>query len=134
MAVSYHNGCPASCLSNCISSSFFLVFQPLFFYCLRFLDAKYVSAFFLRYLYEVSGCDFGMLQVDLRSSYMASLFMFPCIARCVEFAYRRHFNSLCFACTFIIIPVYGCVIVADFCVLIMQVVSRAVYAFVFRLI
>jgi hypothetical protein len=30
-------------------------------------------------------------------------FLFPCIARCVEFACRRHFNSLCFACTFLII-------------------------------
>jgi hypothetical protein len=72
-------------------------------YYVRFLDAKYVSAFFLRHLHTVSGCDFGMLQVDLHTSYMALLFMFPCVSRCVEFAYRRHFNSLCFACTFLIL-------------------------------
>ena len=103
MFVIYHYSCPVSCLGNCTSSEFFWYSNHFVLYCVSFLDAKYVSAFFLRYLYEVSGCDFGMLQVDLHTSYLALLFMFPCIALCVEFANRRHFNSLCLACTCLII-------------------------------
>jgi len=102
MLISNHNGCSPSRSGNCISSVFVSYSNYFVLNCLRFLHADNVSAFFLRYLYEFGGRDFGMLQVDLHTSYMASFFMFPCVSNCVEFAIRRHFISLCFACNFLI--------------------------------
>jgi len=102
MHISNHNGCSASFPGNCISSLFVWYSNYLVLNFVWFLDAENVSAFFLRYMHEFGGCEFGMLQVDLHSLYMTLCFMLPCVAHCVEFAIRRHFNSLCFACNFLI--------------------------------
>ena len=71
MFIRYQNGCSASCTGYCISSEFIWNSNYFLLYCVRFLDAEYVSAFFFRYLYGVSSCDFGVLQVDLHTSYVA---------------------------------------------------------------
>ena len=71
-------------------------------YYVRSLHAKYIRAFFFCYSHEVCCCNSGILQVDLRTSYIV-LFTFPSAARFVKIANRRHFSSLYFVCIFLII-------------------------------
>jgi len=101
MRISKHNGCSASRPGDCIISVFVWCSNYFVLKCVRFLDAENVSVFYLRYLHEVGGCVFGMLQVDLHTSYMALFFMFPCVSHCVEFSIRLNFSSLCVACNFL---------------------------------
>ena len=102
MLNSNHKGCSASRHGNCKISVFVWYSKYFVLNFVRFLDAENVSAFFLRYLHEIGCSEFGMLQVHLHAMLMDLCFMFPCVAHCVEFAIRRHFNSLCFTYCFLI--------------------------------